>query len=197
MNARTALFRILLAASLFGVYGEALKAQQPGLETLSTRVAQRISKAGKQRVFVADFLDEKGQVTQLGRELAGELSRLMGTSGNHLYMFPRLGQSFICNLTGATADLLSKCAAMGFGASTKVEIVILGRISAKAHAIAIELQMWKCPDWEKSSPQLLDTSLAFRESVKLPATQDNLEKRSAVLLPAEKGRFTVTAGTKK
>ena len=49
-------------------------AQQKEIQTVAESMAQKISKAGKTSIAVVDFTDLDGNVTQLGRYIAEQMS---------------------------------------------------------------------------------------------------------------------------
>ena len=71
---RRSLFIIVAAVFIIQIYYSESFAYQKEIGTLTSAIARNMDKVGRKRVAVTDFTDSKGNITDLGRYLADEIS---------------------------------------------------------------------------------------------------------------------------
>jgi hypothetical protein len=191
--------RAIRAAVLIAAVSAPTLAWQPELEALSKRLVQKLASEDRMSVVVLDFVDESGQVTQLGRELAEELAWNLADSNSNLYVFPRVGQTYSCKLIGASAVQVSRCLAVAAAAGSKADVVIQGKIYDNRGNLPLELQIWKClgcQDFREVNQKL---TLSFREKAALWNAPQLHQKIVTVLVFTKKDKtsvkYSVTAGS--
>jgi hypothetical protein len=162
-------FRLLqiVVATLFSTFP--VTAQQPEIERAASKIAEKLAKDHGHRVIVADFYGpEREVVTELGRDLAGELSSDLISSAPNLVMLPRsdmeihfskygilglgngggtaglvAGGDYALNPTSGNPDNVEEQeGASELALLAQADTAIVGRISRKGSRLQINLHVY-------------------------------------------------------
>jgi len=102
-------------------------AQEREMQDLSVKLAQKITKSGKKSVAVVDFTDLQGNVTELGRFLAEELSVSLAEDANGFSVIDRTHLKAILQEHKLAANgLIDPETAMKLGEITGVQALVTG-----------------------------------------------------------------------
>lgn len=180
-----AMFLSLLVSSAFGYEKE--------VEQLSAQMAEKIAAKGKKTVAVVDFTDLQGNVTELGRFLAEELSGSLskGERGFEVVNRSNLKQLIQEHKLFSTGVIDQK-AAMKLGEFSGIEALITGTITPFTENIRVstsvlDIKTAKAIDNERENiPRTKDINELLEKSIAAPATEEGKASKITDAKPAQK-----------
>lgn len=137
----TAFFCILLAA--FSVILPKLTlAYEQEISSLSTAIAGKASAAGKKTIAVVDFTDLQGNVTELGRFLAEELSVSLSGAGKDFDVVDRTHlKSLLAEHKLSSTGLIDPKTARELGKIAGVDALVTGTITPFGDSIRLSIKV--------------------------------------------------------
>ncbi|MGX9726028.1 MAG: FlgO family outer membrane protein [Candidatus Electronema sp. VV] len=180
-----AMFLSLLVSSAFGYEKE--------IEELSAQMAEKIAGKGKKTVAVVDFTDLQGNVTELGRFLAEELSGSLskGERGFEVVNRSNLKQ-LIQEYKLFSTGVIDQKAAMKLGEFSGIEALITGTITPFTENIRVstsvlDIKTAKAIDNERENiPRTKDINELLEKAIAAPATEEGKATKITDSKPAQK-----------
>lgn len=118
---------VMITGLFMLVSGGPARGQSRELRDLSAQLAQRITSSGKKRVAVADFTDLQGNVTELGRFLAEQLSVSLAQQANGFTVIDRTYlKAILREHKLASTGLIDPATASKLGEIAGVQALITG-----------------------------------------------------------------------
>lgn len=179
-----AMFLSLLVSSAFGYEKE--------IEQLSSQMAEKIAGKGKKTVAVVDFTDLQGNVTELGRFLAEELSGSLskGERGFEVVNRSNLKQ-LIQEYKLFSTGVIDQKAAMKLGEFSGIEALITGTITPFTENIRVstsvlDIKTAKAIDNERENiPRTKDINELLEKAIAAPAIEEGKAAKITDEKPAQ------------
>lgn len=130
---------ILLCSILFNIY---IFSYEKEIKNISTTIADRISSLGKRTVAVVDFTDLQGNVTELGRFLAEEISVSLASSAKNFEVVDRTHlKAILQEHKLSSTGLIDPQTAMKLGQITGVEALVTGTITPFGDSVRLSVKV--------------------------------------------------------
>lgn len=118
------------------------KAYEREINTLSISIAEKIAKSGKKTIAVVDFTDLQGNITELGRFLAEELSSELVSAGKAFEVVDRMHLRTILSehklsLTG----LMDPKTVKKLGQISGVDAILIGTVTPFGESIRLSVKV--------------------------------------------------------
>jgi curli biogenesis system outer membrane secretion channel CsgG len=127
---RTLISRQWAASALLLSVSFALSAQDKEIKTLAKTIAESLQKTSKKTAAVVDFTDLQGNVTELGRYLAEEVSVALAESGTGLEVVDRTNlKALLQENKLAASGIIDAATARKVGQIAGVDVLITGTIT--------------------------------------------------------------------
>jgi len=160
---------LVLAAVLVSIPASA-RAQQSEIDKAAAHIAERMGKASRKKVIVADFIAPKQNVNELGRQLADQLSFALANANHNLEILPRNGIS-----SRVAANAGEAIAAWMLAKVAGAETVIVGDMNRSSDTVHLSLRVWDIPRYVGKGPQLSAGVLLKELSVRISITPEEEE----------------------
>lgn len=129
----------LLSFIIFSIY---LFSYEKEVKNISTTVADSLSNLGKKTVAVVDFTDLQGNVTELGRFLAEEISVALASSAKNFEVIDRTHlKAIIQENKLSSTGLIDPQTAIKLGQITGVEALVTGTITPFGDSIRLSVKV--------------------------------------------------------
>jgi len=186
----------LVCAAGIAIFTHSVSGQEGEFDKAAVRIAERIVKKGGKRVLVADFIGPKGQVNELGRQLADELSVALADASHALEILPRRGDTAS---TGRNAfldsdEIVEANTARSLAKTPGAEVVIAGEMNLSRESVELDLRVWGIPSRGGGGPEFPGAIKLDGLSVKIALTPDREALLNHLVGPAPKGAFRLSAG---
>lgn len=140
MGKRILLFKLMVIMVMS--FTSSLMAYEGEISNLSTTMAAKIAKAGKKTIAVVDFTDLQGNVTELGRFLAEELSITLSESEKGFEIVDRTHLKAILQENKlSTTGLMDPQVARKLGQIAGVDALITGTITPFGDSIRVSAKV--------------------------------------------------------
>lgn len=140
--ARWWLGAVILAVFMASTASVSAQAQSRELQDLATQLAQKIAKSGRKSVAVVDFTDLQGNVTELGRFLAEELSVSLSQQANGFTVIDRTYlKTILREHKLAATGLIDPATASKLGRIAGVQGLITGTIVPLGDNVSLSVKV--------------------------------------------------------
>ncbi len=177
---RSSLCAVLLAATTLPAF-----AQQAQIETLASRLAERIARSDKRKVFVARFVFEKQGSFALGGSLSEEFAAELVKKGKNLEFVDRAHLvSFLKQQNLQAIDVESPEIVALLARSAGVDALVMGNIKERRYDLELAVKIV-----DGSSGKSIGAA-----KTRIPLTQTMKELRDAPVRDAESGVYLAGVG---
>jgi hypothetical protein len=123
---------------------QSIRAQASELESRAMSFFSKLETHKGRKLIVADFVGPKAETTQLGRELADELSAALAKQTTAVQVLPR-NNVVIFNdpLWGLPEEALVGQDALTMAVATNAEWVVTGNLQVKKDQLELEVCLWE------------------------------------------------------
>lgn len=161
---RKLVFVIFVSLTFILSYPAVSTAYENEIRSLSNAMADNIAKAGKKRIAVVDFTDLQGNITELGRFIAEELSVAIAGAGKGFEVIDRTHlKTILQEHKLVISGLIDSATAKKLGQIAGVEALITGTITPFGDSIRL-------------SAKILDTATARV----IGASSENIARTKAI-----------------
>jgi len=165
-------------------------AYEKEIKSISSIMAENISKAGKKTIAVVDFTDLKGNVTELGRFLAEEFSVALAGAGKGFEVVDRTHLKIILQEHKlSTTGLIDPQTAKKLGQIAGVDAIITGSITPFGDSVRVSAKVL-ATDTAKI------IAAASGDIAKTKAIEELLGKEIEAISPSSQSRITPPSSTK-
>ncbi len=169
---RTALLRFLILGCVFS-FGAAApaRAQQSEMDALAAQVVEIVHAEKRDFIVVVDFAGPQGNVTELGRLLAGQLSAALAKADPMLIVIARSRlMGILRDQNLLTHDLRQPEIAAAVGKLVGAQMLVTGEVGKKDQSFLVSLNVWNLPGEKKLAEKLgsLPANSAWEELLTKP-----------------------------
>jgi TolB-like protein len=133
---------IFIVLSLLLLISNASIAYEKEIKTISTTIADGVSKAGKKTIAVVDFTDLQGNITELGRFVAEELSVNLTTMAKGFKVIDRIHlKTILIEHKLSMSDLVDPNTVKQLGKIAGVDAIVTGTVTPFEDSIRVSVKV--------------------------------------------------------
>ena len=191
MNTKNRLFSICGTAMLLALLASSAWGYEKEIEQLSATMAEKIADKGKKTVAVVDFTDLEGNVTQLDRFIAEEVSVALAGTGKGFRVIDRTHlKSIIKENKLSATGLIDPATARKLGKIAGVDALVTGTLTPFGDNVRVVVKVL-----DSDTADIIDA--AKGNFAKTQAIEELLDKEIAQENPASMGTTTAPKKTDK
>jgi TolB-like protein len=139
---RKIFFRAILTVIILLSYSNFLMAYEKAINNISSTLAENIARSGKKMIAVVDFTDLQGNVTELGRFLAEELSVSFAGAGKGFEVVDRTHlMSILAEHKLSATGIIDPQTARKLGQIAGVDALITGSITPFGDSVRLSVKI--------------------------------------------------------
>jgi len=139
---RRLLFMMFISITFLLLVSNITMAYEKEIKSLSTSMAENITKAGKKTIAVVDFTDLQGNVTELGRFIAEEFSVALAGAGKGFEVVDRTHlKSIIAEHKLSSTGIIDPQTARKLGQIAGVDALITGTITPFGDSVRLSVKV--------------------------------------------------------
>lgn len=176
-----------------------VRAQSAELESLASRLLEKIERKGHKRVLVADFAGPDAKLTELGRELGDEFSAALARVGKGLQLLPRANLSAAWNSAldiDLAADVQEGRAARALARRAGAQVAVTGSFKTDGASLELKVRAWDIPP-AYGRTEIWDPEKLGEAGTRVSLTAERSALLEKVLLTPQAGTVRLTSGYRR